>query len=152
MRIDRIVVSRPLAVIEGESRMRLSAILPLPALAALVLSTLLSACTVVVDDGPNYRPPPRPGPSYCTREYEPVCARRGHDRQSFSNACLARRAGYRIVDDGLCRGRPGGGDGPTFCTREYAPVCARRGSSFRTFPNACEARAANWRVVGGGRC
>jgi hypothetical protein len=132
--------------------MRLSAILPLQGLVALLLSTLLASCTVVVDEGPDYRPPPRPQPSYCTREYEPVCAIRGANRQSFSNACLARRAGYRIVGDGLCRGGSSGDDGPTFCTREYAPVCARRGGSFRTFPNACEARAADWRVVGGGPC
>ncbi len=145
-------MSRPLTVIEGERRMRLSTVLSLPALAALVLSTLLAACTVVVDEGSDYRPPPRPGPSHCTREYEPVCARRGRDRQSFSNACLARRAGYRIVDDGLCRGGSGGGGGPTFCTREYRPVCARKRGSFRTFSNACEARAADWRVVSGGRC
>jgi hypothetical protein len=131
--------------------MRLSAILSLQGVVALALSTLLAACTVVVDEGPNYRPP-RPEPTFCTREYEPVCARRGPDRQSFSNACLARRAGYRVVSDGLCRGGSSGDDGPTFCTREYAPVCARRGGSFRTFSNACEARAADWRVVSGGPC
>ncbi|RUW24370.1 peptidase [Mesorhizobium sp. M4B.F.Ca.ET.215.01.1.1] len=121
--------------------------------ALLFLSALLAACTVVVDEGPGPRPP-RPEPQFCTREYEPVCARRGGDRQTFANACLADRAGYRIVRDGPCRdgGGGGGGDEPTFCTREYAPVCARRGGQLRTFPNGCEARAADYRIIGDGPC
>ncbi|TPN77528.1 peptidase [Mesorhizobium sp. CU2] len=118
----------------------------------LLLSVLMAACTVVVDDGPRPRPP-RPEPQFCTREYEPVCARRGGDRQTFANACLADRAGYRIVRDGPCRDGGGGGGGEQiFCTREYAPVCARRHGDVRTFPNACEARAADYRIVGDGPC
>ncbi|MES0021947.1 MULTISPECIES: Kazal-type serine protease inhibitor domain-containing protein [unclassified Mesorhizobium] len=123
----------------------------------LFLSGLLAACTVVVDDGPGPRPrPPRPEPEFCTRQYEPVCARHHGDRQTFANACLAEREGYRIVRDGPCRdgggGGGGGGEEPTFCTREYAPVCARRHGELRTFPNACEARAADYRVVEDGPC
>lgn len=95
--------------------------------------------------------PPRPEPQFCTKQYEPVCARRG-DRQTFANACLADRAGYRIVRDGPCRDGGGGGEEQTFCTREYAPVWARRRGETRTFPNACEARAADYRIVGGGPC
>jgi hypothetical protein len=132
--------------------MRLSAFLSLQGMAVLLLSGLLGACTVVVDEGPGYRPPPRPQPPYCTRQYEPVCARRGHDRQTFANACLAERAGYRIMNRGMCRGESDGDRRPTVCTREYAPVCARRRGDLRTFPNACEARAADWRVVGNGPC
>ncbi len=126
--------------------------------ALLCVSALLAACTVVVDDGPGPRPrPPRPEPQYCSRQYEPVCARRGDDRQTFANGCLADRAGYRIVRDGPCRGDGGGGGGgggeeQTFCTREYAPVCARRHGEMRSFPNACEARAADYRIVGDGPC
>lgn len=122
------------------------------AFAVLALSALLAACTVVVDDGPG--PRPRPEPEFCTRQYEPVCARRGGDRQTFANGCLADRAGYRIVRDGPCRGDggDGGGDEQTFCTREYAPVCARRHGEMRSFPNACEARAADYRIVGDGPC
>jgi hypothetical protein len=130
--------------------MRLSATV-LQKTAALLLSGLLGACTVVVDDGPDYRPrPDRPGA--CTMEYVPVCGQRGRDRQSFANACMADRQGYRIVHRGTCRDEPGGDRGQSFCTREYAPVCARRRGDFRTFPNACEARAADWRVVSDRPC
>ena len=120
---------------------------------AFAAVTLLSACTVVVEE-PRPGPPPGPRPGFCTREYDPVCARRGGDRQTFANACLAERAGYRIIRDGQCRdgGGGGGGDEQTFCTREYAPVCARRHGELRTFPNACEARAADYRIVGDGPC
>ncbi|RTL93154.1 MAG: peptidase [Hyphomicrobiales bacterium] len=119
-------------------------------LAVFILSVLLAACTMVVDDGPGPRPP-RPRPQLCTMQYQPVCARRAGDRQTFANACLAEREGYRIVRDGPCRDAGGGGE-QTFCTRDYAPVCASRHGQVRTFPNACEARAADYRIVGDGPC
>lgn len=119
-------------------------------LAVFILSVLLAACTMVVDDGPGPRPP-RPRPQLCTMQYQPVCARRAGDRQTFANACLAEREGYRIVRDGPCRDAGGGGE-QTSCTREYAPVCASRHGQARTFPNACEARAADYRIVGDGPC
>jgi hypothetical protein len=106
---------------------------------------------VVVEEGPGYRPP-RPGPQFCTRQYDPVCARRGGDRQTFANACLAERAGYRIIRGGQCRDDGGYGEEQAFCTREYAPVCASRRGRLRTFPNACEARAADYRIVDNGPC
>ena len=118
-------------------------------LAVFILSALLAACTMVVDDGPSPRPP-RPRPQICTMQYQPVCARRDGDRQTFANACLTEREGYRIVRDGPCR--DGGGGEQTFCTRDYAPVCASRHGQVRTFPNACEARAADYRIVGDGPC
>lgn len=47
--------------------------------------------------------PPRPGPTACTREYRPVCATRRGNTRSFGNACEARAADYRIVDqNGPC--------------------------------------------------
>ena len=117
---------------------------------------VLSAC-VVVEDAPGQGPGPGPGPGpgFCTREYEPVCARRDGERRTFSNACLADRAGYDIVRRGECRGDgggEGGNDEPRFCTREYRPVCARRDGRLRTFGNSCEADAAGWRIVGNGEC
>ncbi|PBB25177.1 hypothetical protein CK227_16845 [Mesorhizobium sp. WSM4308] len=69
--------------------------------AVLFLSALLAACTVVVDDRPGPRPP-RPEPEFCTRQYEPVCARRHGEMRSFPNACEARAADYRVVGDGPC--------------------------------------------------
>ena len=129
----------------------LAAIVSRQSFVALLLSALLAACTVVVDEGQRPRPP-RPHPQLCTMQYEPVCARRGGDRQTFANACQAERAGYRIVRDGPCRDGGGGGREQTFCTREYAPVCARRHGEVRTFPNECEARAADYRIIGDGPC
>lgn len=128
---------------------------------ALLGLVMLASCTVVVDEGPDRPRPgpgPRPGPEFCTREYDPVCGERRGDRETFSNACEADRAGYRIVRRGECRrggeggwsgggGGGGGRDEPRFCTREYRPVCAQRGGSVRTFGNACEADAAGFRVV-----
>lgn len=121
----------------------------------------LGACNVVVeDDGPGPRGPRSfDEPGFCTREYDPVCARRGGDRQTFSNGCLADAAGYRVIRDGECRSERGGGfDEPReprdqqYCTREYRPVCGLRRGDTRTFPNACEARAADYRIVDDGPC
>jgi len=50
-------------------------------------------------------------PRACTREYRPVCAVHNGRRRTYSNACVARRDGARIVDRGRCRG-PGPGPGP----------------------------------------
>ncbi len=48
--------------------------------------------------GPDRDRPPRA----CTREYAPVCARRGRDVRTFGNACEARAAEYRILGPGRC--------------------------------------------------
>lgn len=116
--------------------------------AALLVAAALSACTVVVEDGPRGPIGPAPGP-ICTREYAPVCARRGGDHRTFANACLADAAGYRVISDGRCRRID---EEPRFCTRIYAPVCARRGGHVRTFPNSCEADVAGYRIIGDGPC
>jgi len=111
-------------------------------LAAAGSLALLAACTVVVDEEPG------PGPQFCTQQYDPVCARRGDERRTFSNRCFADRAGFRVVRRGECVRD----EEPRFCTREYRPVCARSGGAFRTFGNACEAEAAGWRIVDNGPC
>ena len=121
-------------------------------LMALALATI-SSCAVVVDEGPSYRPRPVPipeEPAFCTREYAPVCARRGDNRRTFSNACMADAAGYRIVRSGECRREPP--REPAACTQIYRPVCGVRRGDSRTFSNACEARAADYRVVDDGPC
>lgn len=109
----------------------------LTGLAAAGGLALLSACTVVVEEGP------RPGPQFCTREYNPVCARRGRDMRTFANRCLADRAGFSPIARGECMRD----EGPRFCTREYRPVCAVDRGRFRTFGNSCEAEVAGWRII-----
>lgn len=43
----------------------------------------------------------------CTTEYRPVCGVRDGRRRTYSNACVARREGARIVARGRCRREPG---------------------------------------------
>lgn len=125
--------------------------------ALAALGVIVAACTVVVDED---RPPPRPGGppgGFCTREYAPVCGQRGRDRETFSNACMARSDGYRVLYRGRCErdrpGRPGRPDRPTAaCPMIYAPVCARRGPVVRTFGNSCQANADGYRIVRRGPC
>ncbi len=38
----------------------------------------------------------------CTREYAPVCARRGNDVRTFGNRCEAESQSYRVVRDRAC--------------------------------------------------
>jgi hypothetical protein len=52
------------------------------------------------DAGPR---PARPEkPAICTREYAPVCAVKRKQRQTFSNACMAKAEGFRVVDQRPC--------------------------------------------------
>ena len=114
-------------------------------LGALLATVVLTSCTVVVEERPL---PPPDGDQFCTREYDPVCARAGGDVRTFGNACSARADGYRILYAGECRRF----EEPRFCTREYRPVCARRGSTVRTFGNSCEADVAGYRIIYDGPC
>jgi hypothetical protein len=116
---------------------------------ALALGAIiLASCVVEVDE----TPPDRPG--ICTRDYSPVCAERGTREKTFSNACLARAAGWDVVGRGECRSiiveppRPE----PILCPQIYQPVCAVRNGRERTFGNSCEADASGWRVVSRGEC
>lgn len=100
---------------------------------------------------------PRPPSQACTREYRPVCAvRRGGERRTFPNACVAEAQRARIVHEGECRGaglpRPPQQPPAQACTREYDPVCAIGRGGRRTFGNACEAEAARYRIIHGGTC
>ena len=117
----------------------------------LATGLVLAGCTpvVVVDEpGPVLVDP---GPAFCTREYDPVCARRGGTVRTFGNDCEAEAADYRVISDGECR-RADLEPEETFCTREYDPVCARRGGNVRSFGNECEAEAAGFRVIADGPC
>lgn len=110
--------------------------------AALVF---LSSCVVVEEPGPV-----RPGPGFCTREYQPVCGQRGDTRRTFPNGCVANQSGFRVVHPGECR--RGGNQPPRACTLEFQPVCGQRGNTWRTFSNACTADASGFRVVHRGEC
>jgi Kazal-type serine protease inhibitor domain len=127
----------------------------------------LSACTVTVDEG---NPPPRPGPrpGICPRIYQPVCATRFGERQTFPNGCVAETRGFDIIYGGECRNRAPIIDPPisprprptrTFpydnsvvCPSIVAPVCASNRGIVRTFQNACIAQGSGFRVVGDGPC
>lgn len=52
--------------------------------------------------GPGLGDRPGAGGGVCTREFAPVCARRGDDVRTFGNACEAESARYRIVRPGQC--------------------------------------------------
>lgn len=66
--------------------------------AAFVASSmLLSGCMETM-------PRPKPEkPIACTQEYAPVCAVKGFKRQTFSNACMARAEGFRVVSNNACQ-------------------------------------------------
>lgn len=109
------------------------------------------------------RPDPRPDEGRaCTREYAPVCGASGRDRQTFANACEARRSGYDVIGRGECQvrrpdndwgnGRDRDRGEQRVCTMEYNPVCGQRGRDRRTFGNACSAGVEGYRVVSPGEC
>ncbi|MEZ2131902.1 MULTISPECIES: Kazal-type serine protease inhibitor domain-containing protein [unclassified Sinorhizobium] len=118
-------------------------------LAFLLVAATLSACTPVVEVQPV---PVRQ--QICTREFAPVCGRRGSQQRTFNNSCLARASGFQVMHRGQCRmsvSPPIGGP-PFACTREFAPVCGRRGGQQRTFDNSCLARASGFQVMHRGQC
>jgi hypothetical protein len=118
-------------------------------LAFLLVVATASACTPIVEVQPV---PVRQ--QVCTREFAPVCARRGSQQRTFSNACLARNSGFQVTHRGECRisAPPPIGGRPLVCTQEFAPVCGRRGSQQRTFDNSCLARASGFQVMHRGQC
>lgn len=114
----------------------------------------LAGCTVETVEIVEERPVASPRSGSCPGVLDPVCGERGGDRQTFANACEARRTGYDIIANGECRPRrPVFYDPePDFCTQQYDPVCAVRNGRERTFSNACMARVEGWRVVDEGPC
>jgi hypothetical protein len=136
----------------------------------LIFTTLilgLSACTVTVDEGVQ-RPRPDPRPGICPRIYQPVCASRFDERETFPNACVAETRGFDIQYSGECRRRPPLSEPPlpprprpprpfpddtgVVCPAFVAPVCAQQGGVIRTFQNACIAQSSGFSVVDDGPC
>ncbi len=78
---------------------------PVGSALGLLSLLLISSCTVLVEEPLPVSPEPAPPPrqSFCTQQYEPVCARRGNQVRTFGNACEARSADYRILYDAPCR-------------------------------------------------
>jgi hypothetical protein len=75
--------------------MKLSA---LPAI-GFVTVFLTTGC---VEDMPRPERPRPERPMACTQEYAPVCAVKPGKRKTFSNACMARAAGYTVVSGRAC--------------------------------------------------
>jgi Kazal-type serine protease inhibitor-like protein len=88
-------------------------------IAAVTLAGLvLAACepTGPGYGGPDYGGPGYGGPGYgnpggraCARIYDPVCATRGPQSQTFPNSCEAISAGWQPRHGGQCRGSGGPG-------------------------------------------
>ncbi len=76
----------------------------------------------------------------------PVCALKPDGmRETFSNACFARRAHARVLHTGACNG--------PICSFIFLPVCARDPQGFpRTYPNFCVAENANAVFLRKGEC
>ena len=75
-----------------------------------------------------------------------VCAlKRDGTRETFSNACFARRAHARVLHAGDCNGR--------ICSFIFDPVCARDPQGFRrTYSNLCIAENADAVFLRKGAC
>ncbi|WP_425437256.1 hypothetical protein [Novosphingobium guangzhouense] len=78
---------------------------PLLSVLSMVGVLALAGCleTMPAPDRPSPPQPPSKKPAMCTREYAPVCGEKRERRQTFSNACMARADGYRVIGQGECR-------------------------------------------------
>lgn len=112
----------------------------------------------------------QPRPQTCPGAYAPIC---GCDGVTYTNVCLAAKAGVTMAASGACPGtacqgnldcatqeycaKPIGDCGgagtcqprPSSCTNVYDPVC---GCDAATYPNACLAAHAGVNVAAQGTC
>ena len=68
------------------------------------LSAIIVSSTLILSGCMETMPRPRPEkPIACTQEYAPVCAARRGQRRTFSNMCMARAEGWRVVSNNACQ-------------------------------------------------
>ena len=77
----------------------------------------------------------------------PVCGFKDGAKATYSNSCLARQAGARILHRGKC-------DGEGICTFIFLPVCGLDPQTKKpnTYPNLCVAENAGARLIHKGAC
>jgi hypothetical protein len=83
----------------------------------------------------------------CSTLFQPVCAVAPNGtNQTYSNACVARRAHARILAPGQCQG--------PICFFIFDPVCARNPKTHRrqTYSNLCAAEVAQATLIHKGAC
>jgi hypothetical protein len=76
----------------------------------------------------------------CPKVFVPVCA---DDDKTYGNACLAERAGARILHAGLCESQGKN------CPQVYRPVCGLDGI---TYENECQLGNAGETMAYAGAC
>lgn len=68
------------------------------------LSVAFLSSALILSGCMETMPRPRPEkPIACTQDYAPVCAAKGLQRKTFSNACMARAEGFRVVSNNACQ-------------------------------------------------
>ncbi len=72
------------------------------------MTGLALGAALVVGGCTNMEKMPKPEagtkPVACTMEYAPVCAVKGKERRTFSNACMAKAEGFSVDRAGTCEG------------------------------------------------
>ncbi|XP_046811559.1 uncharacterized protein LOC124420985 [Lucilia cuprina] len=113
-------------------------------------------------------------PKFCTREFDPVCAKLNNELRQFSNRCVLEswkcdtNEKWEFVNKGPCPSIESVSNTPVllsstnkcpkFCTREFNPVCAKLNEELKEFSNKCELELWNcetdekWELVKMGRC
>jgi hypothetical protein len=85
----------------------------------------------------------------CSDIFMPVCAVKHGARQTYPNACNARRVRARILRAGACVAPSG-----DICFELFMPVCAINPHTHKpqTYGNLCQAEVADATVVSEGAC